>query len=101
MAGRPPTGQRLVPACHAGTHDCVENSPVYTAIIVPLMATGLQSLTIDRFAILILIARIGRTTVHIALRPTNAASSLRFGLFVVQVLSMVGMGVMIAVKLAA
>jgi hypothetical protein len=61
----------------------------------------LQSLTIDRFAILILIARIGQTTVHIALPPTNAASRLRFGLFVVQVLSMVGMGVMIAVKLAA
>jgi len=31
--------------------NCVENLPVYTAIVVALMATGLQSAVIDRLAV--------------------------------------------------
>ena len=36
--------------------NCIENLPVYTAIVVALVATGLQSSTIDRLAITMLIA---------------------------------------------
>ena len=76
--------------------NCVENLPVYTAIVVALIATGLQSPVVDRLAVTMLAARIGQTVVHIALPPTNAASSLRFALFFIQAVCMIAMGVVIA-----
>jgi uncharacterized MAPEG superfamily protein len=47
--------------------NCVENLPIYTAIVVALMATCLQGSTIDHLAIAILPARIGQTLTHIVL----------------------------------
>lgn len=76
--------------------NCVENLPVYTAIVVALMATGVHSAVIDRLAVTFLAARIGQTLAHVALPPTNAAASLRFALFFVQVACMIGMGTVIA-----
>jgi uncharacterized MAPEG superfamily protein len=76
--------------------NCVENLPVYAAIVVALTATGLQSPAIDRLAMTMLAARIGQTVAHIALPPTNAATSLRFALFFIQVVSMLAMGVLIS-----
>jgi uncharacterized MAPEG superfamily protein len=76
--------------------NCVENLPVYTALVVALVATGVHSVTIDRLAIAILGARIGQTLVHIALPPTNAAASFRFALFFAQAACMIVMGVLIA-----
>ena len=61
--------------------NCVENLPIYTALVVALVATGLQSSTIDRLAVAILAARVGQTLTHIVLPPTNAVTSLRFALF--------------------
>ena len=76
--------------------NCVENLPIYTAIVVALIATGVKSATIDTLAIAILAARIGQTLVHIGLPPTNAAASLRFALYFVQAACMITMGVLIA-----
>jgi uncharacterized MAPEG superfamily protein len=76
--------------------NCVENLPVYAAIVVALMGAGLQSPAIDRLAMTMLAARIGQTVAHIALPPTNAATSLRFALFFIQVVSMLAMGVLIS-----
>ena len=39
--------------------NCVENLPLYTAIVVALIATGVKSATIDILAIAILAARVG------------------------------------------
>jgi uncharacterized MAPEG superfamily protein len=75
--------------------NCVENLPVYTAIVVALIATGVKSATIDTLAIVILAARVGQTLVHIGLPPTNAAASLRFALFFVQAVCMIAIGVLI------
>ncbi len=76
--------------------NCVENLPVYTAIVVALLATGLKSATIAALAITILAARVGQTLVHIGLPPTNWMASLRFALFFVQAVCMITMGVLIA-----
>ena len=81
--------------------NCVENLPIYTAIVVALMATGLQSSTIDHLAIAILPARIGQTLTHIALPPTNAVTSLRFGLFCIQLACMISIGAIIIVTALA
>src|SRR3954470_11756741 len=47
--------------------NCVENLPIYTALVVALMATGLRSPTIDGLALAILAARIDQTLAHIVL----------------------------------
>lgn len=76
--------------------NCVENLPVYAAIVVALMATGLQSRAIDGLAVTMLAARIGQTLVHIGFQPTNAATSGRFALFCIQMVCMIAMGAIIA-----
>ena len=69
--------------------NCVENLPVYSAIVVALMAMGLQSSIIDRLTVIMLAARVVQTLVHIILPPTNAATSLRFAFYFAQVVCMI------------
>jgi uncharacterized MAPEG superfamily protein len=71
--------------------NCVENLPVYTAIVVAVIATGSHGAMLDRLAIAILAARITQTLVHITLPPTNLAVALRFALYFVQVACMLTM----------
>jgi len=78
--------------------NCVENLPIYTAIVVASIATGFQSQALDKLAVVVLVARICQTTVHIAFEQTNFATSLRFMFFAIQVISMVCMGVIVAVN---
>jgi uncharacterized MAPEG superfamily protein len=78
--------------------NCVENLPIYTAVVVALVATGLQSSTIDRLAVAILAARVGQTLTHIVLPPTNSGTSLRFALFFAQAACMIAMGIIITMS---
>jgi uncharacterized MAPEG superfamily protein len=78
--------------------NCVENLPVYAAIVAAQTAVGVQSAVIDRLALTMLAARIGQTVAHIVLAPTNAAVSLRFALFFIQMASMIAMGVAILAR---
>jgi uncharacterized MAPEG superfamily protein len=75
--------------------NCVENLPVYGAIVVAIVATGISSSTLDLLAVVLLIARIFQTVVHIALKQTTVASSIRFGFFFVQIICMVAMGTIV------
>ena len=75
--------------------NCVENLPIYTALVVALTAAGLHSPTIDGFAIAMLAARVAQTLTHIVLPPTNAAASLRFMFFFAQAVCMITMGILI------
>jgi len=75
--------------------NCVENLPVYTAIVVALTATGRHSPVFDRLAVTMLVARIGQTLTHIAMPPTDLAGSVRFGLFFLQVACMIAMGLVV------
>ena len=77
--------------------NCLENLPLYTALVVAIVASGARSATLDWLAILLLAARICQTTVHVAFVPTNFATTVRFIFFAVQVACMVGMGLLVAV----
>ena len=78
--------------------NCVENLPIYTAIVVASIATGFQSQALDTLAVVLLVARICQTSIHIAFEQTNFATSLRFMFFAIQVISMICMGVLVAVN---
>jgi uncharacterized MAPEG superfamily protein len=72
--------------------NCVENLPVYGAIVVALAVVGLRSPLVDGLSETMLAARIGQTLVHVALRQTNAVVSVRFTLFSIQLFCMFVMG---------
>jgi uncharacterized MAPEG superfamily protein len=66
--------------------NCVENLPVFGAIVLTLHASGLRDLLVDRIAIGVLIARVLQSLVHVSFVQTNVAVSLRFTFFFVQLI---------------
>jgi uncharacterized MAPEG superfamily protein len=72
--------------------NCIENLPVYAAIVVAVMATGLRSAAIDRLAVAMLAARVSQTLIHVALPASDAAAAMRFAFFFAQVACMIAMG---------
>lgn len=81
--------------------NCVENLPVYGSVALAAVATGVHSQFLDAFAIAFMVARICQTSVHIALKQTETVASLRFGLFLVQIVCAVAMGISIGFEAKA
>jgi uncharacterized MAPEG superfamily protein len=77
--------------------NCVENLPVFAAIVLCATATGADNRFLDLLAGVILVARIGQTTVHIAWAPSDVAASVRFAFFFVQAICMLSMAAAVAV----
>ena len=67
--------------------NCVENLPVFGAIVFALYAGHIASATVNVLAVAILAARIMQSLVHVCLVQTNTVVSLRFGFFFVQIVS--------------
>jgi uncharacterized MAPEG superfamily protein len=78
--------------------NCVENLPIYTAIVVALLATRVTSPILDGLAIAILVARICQSAIHLLLEQTNMIAGIRFALFFVQAISMIAMGILVAIS---
>lgn len=76
--------------------NCLENLPIYTAIVVVLVATRITSPILDGLAITILVARVCQTLIHLSVEQTNVVASFRFAFFLLQAICMVGMGIFIA-----
>jgi uncharacterized MAPEG superfamily protein len=75
--------------------NCVENLPVYGALVLVMVATGVRDGRIDVLAITLMAARVLHTLVHVALPQTNAVAAVRFGFFFIQVLCMMSMAAII------
>ena len=78
--------------------NCVENLPVYAALVIVINASGVSGSVLDYLAIGVLAARIPQTVVHIGFPETNLAVGVRFAFFLVQLLCFLGMGIGIAVS---
>jgi hypothetical protein len=79
--------------------NCVENLPIYTAIVVGLLAAGVTSPLLDGLSITILVARICQSAIHLLLEQTNVVAAVRFFFFYfVQVVSMIAMVGVLAVS---
>lgn len=72
--------------------NCVENLPVYGAIVVALVATGTTGPALDVLAIVLIVARVCQTLLHIGTRPGEFTAGLRFTFFFVQLVCMLAMG---------
>ncbi len=76
--------------------NCVENLPLYAAIVVAIAASGVHSATLDTLAIVLLAARIGQTVTHVAVEQTNTAIAIRFTFYFIQIACMLAMGIVLA-----
>jgi uncharacterized MAPEG superfamily protein len=73
--------------------NCVENLPVFGAIVLVGAVAQLGTPDMDRLAIMTMAARIIQTSIHLLLPQTNRTVALRFTFYSVQVLAMAGMGI--------
>ena len=78
--------------------NCVENLPLYGAVAFAAYAAGVWGVDLDRLALACLAARIGQSTVHVAWPQTEPVATLRFALYFVQVVCLVAMGALIALR---
>jgi uncharacterized MAPEG superfamily protein len=78
--------------------NCVENLPVYMAIVVTLIAAHVTSPILDGLAITILIARICQSSIHLLVEQTNTVAGVRFAFFFVQTICMIVMGILVAIS---
>lgn len=78
--------------------NCVENLPVYAAIVVASVASGVRSPTLDALAVVLLAARVSQTVTHVAVEQTDAVVAVRFSFYFVQIVCMAGMGILVALR---
>lgn len=74
--------------------NCVENLPVFGAIVFAITAIGVQGSGVDALCIAVLVARICQSMVHLLHRQTDAFVAVRFSFFSVQLasfLALIGM----------
>jgi hypothetical protein len=80
--------------------NCVENLPVYGAIVVCATLAEVGGSLLDLLALALMSARVCQTTVHIAFAQTDLVASVRFGFFFIQALCMLIMGIAVAASAA-
>jgi uncharacterized MAPEG superfamily protein len=75
--------------------NCVENLPVFGAIVLVITTIGLHGPVVDTLCIAILIARITQSLVHVSHVQTDAFVAVRFSFFSVQLVCFLVLIVMI------
>src|SRR5215216_1022609 len=66
--------------------NCVENLPVFGALVLALYASGIRDLLVDRIAVGVLVARVVQSLIHVCFVQTNVTVSLRFTFFFFQLI---------------
>ena len=67
--------------------NCIENLPVFGAIVLALYAAGVGGRVSDVLSILVLISRVLQSLVHVSHVQTDAFVAVRFSLLCVQLIS--------------
>ena len=81
--------------------NCIENLPVFGAIVYLVTAIGLSGPMVDALCIATLAARIVQSCVHISHVQTNAFVAVRFSFYSVQLVSFLVLIVMVVGKAVA
>jgi uncharacterized MAPEG superfamily protein len=95
----PNAGHGWYPRAMRAHLNCVENLPVFGAIVFAVQSAGVSSSLMDGLALTVLGARVLHTSVHIGLVQTDVVASVRFGFFFIQLMAMVAMGILVLVSL--
>jgi uncharacterized MAPEG superfamily protein len=71
--------------------NCLENLPIYGAIVLVLVVSGAESSALDGLALTLIGARVAQTLIHVSWEQTNLLAYLRFNFFFVQLICMFSM----------
>jgi uncharacterized MAPEG superfamily protein len=93
-AGVPHGGDRYWRLNRAHSN-CLEFLPLFAAVVLTGAVLGVDDDWLDRFAVIILSARVAQSVTHVASGST-VAINVRFTFFLVQVVSLIAMGVIVA-----
>jgi uncharacterized MAPEG superfamily protein len=72
--------------------NCLENLPIYTVVVIALLVTEAKSQWLDGLAIILLVARIAQSVLHIGPTQTEFVAAARFCLYAIQIVCMIVMG---------
>ena len=75
--------------------NCVENLPLYTAVVVAATAVGADTPRLDLLAETLIGARVLQTRTHVGFTETSVTVALRFVFFFAQVVCLVWMGAIV------
>ena len=75
--------------------NCIENLPVFGAIVLAAQASGAHSPTLDALAVAAVVARLFQTSTHLV-SGSNAAIGVRFSFLSVQLVAFFWMSALIA-----
>jgi len=75
--------------------NCVENLPLFTAVVFALYASGIHSPAADWMAAIALGARIVQSLVHISTVQTDRVVTVRFSFFFAQLMCFVGIAAVV------
>jgi uncharacterized MAPEG superfamily protein len=76
--------------------NCIENLPVFGAIVLALHVSGLDGPAVNYLSISIVAARVMQSLVHVCLVQTNTVAAVRFAFFFVQLVSFLALIVLVA-----
>jgi uncharacterized MAPEG superfamily protein len=76
--------------------NCVENLPVFAAIVMVISAIGLDGPAVNSMCMAVLVARICQSLVHVSHVQTDAYVAVRFSFFSVQLICFLTLIVMAA-----
>ena len=80
--------------------NCVENLPVFGAIVLGLYVGNVGSALVNALAIAVLVARIMQSLVHVCFVQTNTVTAVRFGFFFVQIVSFLWLTLILLTELS-
>jgi uncharacterized MAPEG superfamily protein len=75
--------------------NCIENLPVFGAIVLALYAGGVSGPAVDRLSMAVLAARIVQSTIHVSHAQTDVFVSMRFSFFCIQLAAFLALIVLI------
>ena len=76
--------------------NCVENLPIYTAVVVAATVVGADTPGLDILASTLMGARVLQTLTHVGFTETSVTVAARFVFFFAQIVCVVWMGVIVA-----
>ena len=78
--------------------NCIENLPVFGAIVFALYVSGVRGAAADYPAIAVLAARVAQSLVHVSFVQTDAVVSVRFTFFSIQLACFIWLIVLVVRK---
>ena len=78
--------------------NCVENLPVFGAIVLALQVSGIHGTAVNGVSIAILVTRIAQSLVHVIFAQTNTAVSVRFAFFLIQIVGFIWLAATVVAK---